>query len=297
LETPLNLLLQNPDIDMPFCVCWANENWTRRWDGFEDEILIAQDHSSEDDVAFARSLEPALRDPRYIRVGGRPLILVYRPGLLPDALATARRWRLHFAREGYGDPYLVMTQSFHDEAPRLHGFDAAGEFPPHRVGFGAPSINREVGLFDPNYQGTVVAYDEMARRALATGPSPYRVFPGVCPSWDNEARRPGRGFPVARSTPEKYEHRLMAACRRALEARDPSERLVCINAWNEWAEGATLEPDSRFGYGYLKATARVLRAIGERPGQQRVAVISHDAYFHGAQMLALHLVRSLVGEF
>jgi glycosyltransferase involved in cell wall biosynthesis len=297
LETPLNLLLQNPDIDMPFCVCWANENWTRRWDGFEDEILIAQDHSSEDDVAFARSLEPALRDPRYIRVGGRPLVLVYRPGLLPNPLATARRWRVHFAREGYGDPYLVMAQSFRDEDPRLHGFDAAAEFPPHHVGFDAPSINREVRFFDPHYQGTVVDYDEMVRRAVATAPSPFKTFPGVCPGWDNEARRPGRGFVVARSTPEKYGHWLTAACRKALEARDPSERLVFINAWNEWAEGATLEPDLHFGYAYLRATARVLWSLNVQPQQQRVAVLSHDALFHGGQMLALHLVRSLVGEF
>lgn len=130
LETPLKLFLSQPDIDLPFCICWANENWTRRWDGFEHEVLIAQNHSPEDDIAFARALEPALRDPRYLRLSDRPLIIVYRPSLLPNAIASVRRWRTHFVRAGIGDPYLVMAQAFGDEDPRLYGFDAALEFPP-----------------------------------------------------------------------------------------------------------------------------------------------------------------------
>ena len=110
---------------MNFCICWANENWTSRWDGEEQEILLAQKHSPQDDVTFARALERMIRDPRYIRIDGRPLLVVYRPGLLPDPLATARRWRHHFARAGLGNPYLVMAQSFGDEDPRPFGFDAA----------------------------------------------------------------------------------------------------------------------------------------------------------------------------
>ncbi len=132
LETPLNLLLENRDIDINFCICWANENWTRRWDGEEHEILLAQSYSPQDDVMFARSLERMLQDPRYIRIDGRPLLVVYRAGLLPDPLATARRWRHHCAGAGFGNPYLVMAQTWGDEDPRPFGFDAAVEFPPHK---------------------------------------------------------------------------------------------------------------------------------------------------------------------
>ena len=153
LNTPLQLLLANPDIDLPFCLCWANENWTRRWDGLDREILIAQRHSAEDDLALALALEPALRDPRYIRIDGRPILMVYRPGLLPNSLSTARRWRGHFARAGLGDPFLLMAQGFGDEDPRLHGFDAAVEFPPHKLAKNAPVINHNVTLFNPDYQG------------------------------------------------------------------------------------------------------------------------------------------------
>ena len=96
LETPLQNLLSNSDIDIRFCINWANESWSRRWDGSENDILIEQKYLEDDDFAFASALEPIVRDPRYIRVGGRPLIMLYRPRVLPDAAATVSRWRQQF---------------------------------------------------------------------------------------------------------------------------------------------------------------------------------------------------------
>ncbi|MFX6349979.1 glycoside hydrolase family 99-like domain-containing protein, partial [Acinetobacter baumannii] len=83
----------DPAIDLPYCLCWANEPWSRRWDGRPNDVLIDQRHSAEDDLAFIAHVADYLRDPRYLRVEGRPLLLVYRPGLLPDARAAAERWR------------------------------------------------------------------------------------------------------------------------------------------------------------------------------------------------------------
>lgn len=301
LETPLNLLLENKDIDINFCLCWANENWTRRWDGQEHEILIAQSHSPEDDIMFARSLEPMFQDPRYIRIEGRPLLVVYRPALLPDPLATARRWRQHFARAGLGNPYLTMAQTWGDEDPRPYGFDAAVEFPPHKL-WDAQRLNSDVEMLDPGFEGSVHAYDDLMKRAMAApAPGGYKLFPGVCPGWDNEARRPGKGTAFAFSTPERYGAWLAHACRRVLNEFKPEERLVFINAWNEWAEGAYLEPDRHFGFAYLDETASVLNRLeAPRPlaaGDLRLAVVVHDAEFHGAQMLALRLVELFVTRF
>ena len=260
LETPLKLLLENKDIDINFCICWANENWTRRWDGAAHEILMGQTHSPEDDIMFAKSLEPMLRDSRYIRVDGRPLVVLYRAGSLPDPLATARRWRHHIAGAGFGNPYLVMAQTFGDEDPRPLGFDAAVEFPPHKF-WETPRITSSVELLDQGFEGNVCEYDRLVTCATTAAPTEYKLFQCVCPSWDNEPRMPGKGTAFAFSTPAKYGGWLTHACQRALGEFKPAEQLVFINAWNEWGEGAYLEPDRHFGFAYLQETAAVLSRL------------------------------------
>jgi lipopolysaccharide biosynthesis protein len=258
LEKPLQMLLSDPSLDMPFCINWANENWTRRWDGAENEILLGQNHSAEDDVDFARSLLPIVRDPRYITVKGRPLIMIYRPGLLPEPVATMRRWRVVFTGAGLSNPYIVMAQGFGDHDPRQHGVDAAVEFPPHKVA-PMPPINDSLELLDPDFSGKVIDYEAVAQHAAALPRPPYTLFRGVSPGWDNEARRAGRGLTFAHSTPATYATWLRAACQTAIaEAATADERLVFINAWNEWGEAAYLEPDRHFGYAYLQATRQVL---------------------------------------
>jgi lipopolysaccharide biosynthesis protein len=261
LEKPLEMLLADPSLDMPFCINWANENWTRRWDGNDDEILLGQAHSADDDIDFARSLLPIVRDRRYITVDGRPLVMIYRPGLLPAPLATMRRWRVVFTGAGLNNPYIVMAQGFGDADPRQYGIDAAVEFPPHKVAV-TPSINDRLCILDPDFAGRVLDYAAVARHAASLPPPSYRLFRGVAPSWDNEARRPGRGLTLAHATPAIYGAWLRQACRAAIaEAAHPDERIVFVNAWNEWGEGAYLEPDRHFGHAYLIETARVLAAL------------------------------------
>ncbi len=261
LETPLANLLADPSIDLPFCINWANENWTRAWDGHAEDVLLQQTHSDQDDIAFARALEPIIRDPRYIRIGGRPLIMLYRPSLLPDAAATLLRWRAHFTTAGLGDPFFVMAQCFGDHDPRRYGFDAAAEFPPHKVGWTAPNLASDARPFAHDYDGKIRSYDTMARNAMQAEAGDFTLFRGVCPSWDNEARKPNRGQSFINSTPAKYGEWLSWACRQVMRSNLPDERIVFINAWNEWAEGAHLEPDRHFGYAYLQETVKALENI------------------------------------
>jgi len=263
LERPLENLLADRRIDLPFCVNWANENWTRRWDGSESSILLAQNHTPEDDLAFARSLEPLFDDPRYIRISGRPLLMLYRPSLLPDAAATVLRWREHFDRKGE-NPFIVMPQVFDDNDPRRYGMDAAAGFPPHRARSNLGRVFPD-GLFDAGYRSDVISYDELARESAAYRPAEFRLFPGVCPDWDNEARSPGRGQALLGSTPAKYGAWLEMASRWAIDTAPPEERIVFINAWNEWAEGTYLEPDRHHGHAYLAETARALSRIAAHP--------------------------------
>lgn len=131
LDAPLRGMLDDSENDFPFCVCWANENWTRRWDGLEQEVLIAQAHSPADDLAFIAALAPYLRDRRYIRIDGRPLLVIYRPALLPEPRATAERWRRYCREQGIGDIFLAATHAFERTNPMSIGFDAAIEFAPN----------------------------------------------------------------------------------------------------------------------------------------------------------------------
>jgi lipopolysaccharide biosynthesis protein len=261
LETPLNNLLANPDIDIRFCINWANESWSRRWDGSEADVLMEQRYSEADDIAFARALESIVRDPRYITIGGRPLIMLYRPRVLPDAAATVRRWREQFKSMGLPDPYIVVAQAFGEKDPRPFGMDAAAGFPPH-LWWDLPSAdNGAVQSLTTGYQGRRISYDELAQSAAEFDSKEYTQFPGVCPSWDNEARKPGRGMSFVGTTPHRYGAWLDNACRRTLRRQNSDERLVFVNAWNEWAEGTHLEPDRHFGYAYLNETGRVLSGL------------------------------------
>ncbi len=261
LEKPLHLLLDNPDIDLPFCLSWANENWSRRWDGREDQLLLEQRYDPGDLDGYVRSIVPALADARYIKVGKRPLILVYRPALIPDRQRMFAAWREFLMREGFENPYLVMVQSFDDLDPRPYGLDAAAGFPPHISDLWSRNDRDHHKLFDPHFIGHVRTYPYLAEQVLRRGSTDFVTLPGVCPGWDNEARKPRYGTSFSGATPDRYGAWLMRASRQALSHGVADERIVFINAWNEWAEGAILEPDRHFGHAFLKATRATLDAL------------------------------------
>jgi len=266
LERPLQTLLDNADIDLPFCLNWANENWSRRWDGSEHSLLLEQRYDPDKPNGYVESIVEALQDPRYIRINGRPLIMVYRPKLIPNMARMADSWREYLVGRGLGDPYLVMAQTFDDFDPRPYHLDAAAGFPPHNGGLNLPSRRRSLQLLDRRMtEGKAASYTEMAERTLATRGDSYRLFPGVCPTWDNEARRPGRGTSYFGSTPQAYGDWLERAMERASEEPDAEQRIVFINAWNEWAEGAMLEPDRHYGHAYLAETRRRLDKVNRVP--------------------------------
>jgi glycosyltransferase involved in cell wall biosynthesis len=295
LEKPLENFLGAPDIDMPFCLMWANENWTRRWDGEDQDVLIAQNYGPADDEKLCADFARHFRDSRYIRIGGRPLLMVYRPGLFENSRAEIANWRRIF-RERFGEtPLLVMAQCFGDLDPRAHGMDGAVEFPPHKLAQDMPNINDRVEIFDPAFEGDILPYDEIAAASLAAPAPEFPLIKTIVPSWDNDSRRQGAGTTIHGSTPEKYEKWLAELVDRAAGDAFFGEPLVCVNAWNEWAEGAYLEPDLHYGAAYLNATARA--AIGAARGAQKLLLVGHDAHPHGAQFLLLHIGRSLKSQF
>jgi lipopolysaccharide biosynthesis protein len=280
LEAPILNYLQERSLDLPFCLCWANENWSRRWDGLESEILIAQQHSAEDDLAFIRHIAPYLRDSRYLRINGKPLLLVYRPELLPCARETALRWRRECRELGVGEIHLAYTQSFESVDPEVYGFDAAVEFPPNNSA--SPVINDSVAAASPEFKGTVYDWRIFIERSENYQAAGYPLYRAVCPSWDNTARRGKRASIFVHNTPELYQRWLKNAITDTCARQpDPEQRLVFINAWNEWAEGAHLEPDARYGYAWLQASRNALDLAcypRARDMKQSICVVIHAFY-------------------
>jgi Glycosyltransferase WbsX/Methyltransferase domain len=261
LDLPLRRMLESPGLDFPFSVCWANENWTRRWDGREHEVLIAQKHSAADDLAFINNMEQFLVHPNYIRIDGKPLLVVYQPALLPDARATAERWRKRYRELGHGELYLAAMRTFADRAPaEQYGFDARIQFPPH---ISSPPINPIVPGLEKSFGGSIYDYTRTKWSFINELREPDEaldVYPGVMPSWDNTARRRSQSSVWLNSSPESYFDWLQQVTSLLRQTRPPEERLVFINAWNEWAEGCHLEPDELFGHAWLNATRLALKS-------------------------------------
>lgn len=263
MEQPLLNWLNDPKIDFPFMLCWANENWTRRWDGADHDVLIAQQHSPEDDEAFLRHLAQYMRDPRYIRVDGKPVLIVYRPSILPDAWATLERWRrLAEGELGLGGLHLVATTSFGFKDYAELGFDALVEFPPH--GESTQVLNDSRQILADGFKGIIYSYPELVARSRAAADPDGRVYPTAFPAWDNTARKPLEGHIFADASPALFRDWLAACFARARRTLPEPERFVFVNAWNEWAEGAILEPDRRYGHANLWAVADVVEENAPR---------------------------------
>ncbi len=269
LERPLAEVLTSGKPDFPFCLCWANENWTRVWDGEDDHILQQQTYSAEDDVAHFGYLLPALRDPRHLRIDGKPLLLVYRVNLLPKSGGcTSAIWREEAARAGLPGLYLCTVNSYPglDWDPAWAGFDAAVDFQPDwknqppRLKPLWRRLRRLATGADPYCDQWVYSYPALVRAMMARPEPAFKVFPGVTPGWDNSPRVKDCAIIYKDSTPELYGRWLrfsLEVCRHRFQGE---ERLVFANAWNEWGEGNHLEPDMRWGHRYLEETRDALRS-------------------------------------
>jgi glycosyltransferase involved in cell wall biosynthesis len=297
LEQPLEQFLGARDIDMPFCLMWANENWTRRWDGMDGEVLISQDYETDDDGRLLSDFNRHFKDPRYIRIQGRPLLMIYRPQLIPDTAKVIARWRAMFATRFQEDPIIIMSQSFDDYDPRPNGMDGAIEFPPHKLTKFVPPIDADAHMLDDTFAGQIYSYDDVARYSLEEPAPDFPLIKTIVPSWDNDARRQGSGLVIQGSTPQKYEAWLASLVERAKQRSFFGQPIVCVNAWNEWCEGAYLEPDLHFGSAYLNATARAVTGLTRDQRAPKLLLVGHDAFPSGAQQLLLNIGRTLRRAF
>ncbi len=255
-------MLRDPAIDFPFCLCWANENWTRRWDGGAGDVLLGQDYAP---ATIQAVLDDAVRlgqDPRHLRVRRRPIFLVYRPLLLPDAAAFAASARAAYRRAGLDGVHLVYVESMETVDagldPATIGFDAAVEFPPHGLGVPVPDLPED--RRSARWDGQRYDYPATAGAFASRPGAGWTRYPAVFPSWDSTPRHPRDGTVFEGGSPEVFQAFVEAQLTLARDMLLGEERLLFVNAWNEWAEGAHLEPDLRYGHRWLEALGRALQA-------------------------------------
>jgi lipopolysaccharide biosynthesis protein len=256
LDLPVENYLKSADrTSFPFCLCWANENWTRRWDGRENEILIAQNHSDEDDLAFILDKIPYFKDSRYVRINDKPVLLIYRTELLPDPKKSAAIWRQAMREHGIGEIYLIRIESIDANInPMDIGFDAATEFAPDWRNLGnevtPEPINRETPL--------VIDYYDTIMRILSKKMPDYKIFRCVFPHWDNSARRGSSALAFINTDIDIFEFYLQKVIDFTRKHHKEEEQFFFINAWNEWGEGCHLEPDKKNQFKYLESCKKVL---------------------------------------
>ncbi len=254
LDRPMQNLMNDPDLNFRFALCWANENWTRHWDGGEKAILLEQRYDDRTLASVCEDAVKAARDPRAITVNDRPMFLVYRPLLIPEPHRFTDMIREAFVKAGFKNPYLLYVESMEAinrrVSPQDIGFDACVEFPPQ--GVGAP-YTEELSILKSGWKGHVYDYEESVILACKTSTAPYKRMPAVFPSWDNTARQPLQGTSFIGQTPAAFSEYVRKKAEFAYEMLVGEEKMLFVNAWNEWAEGAHLEPDVAYGHSWLQA--------------------------------------------
>lgn len=281
LEKPLELLLERGKPDFPFCLAWANEPWTRAWDGGDREVLMPQEYGERPDwEQHFQCLLRFFQDPRYIRVDGKPMLLIYRSGSIDAAEPMFRLWRESAARAGLPGLHIVSMLTAFPADVRSHLFDAFAEFEPCYTQEKRPAFwyrkkeryYRKWYRANLRYFGRIVGptnsydYGSLWRSIVARQPQ-RGVYPGAFVDWDNTPRRGlDRGLVMRNVKPRIFASGIRAQVQKASKAGVP---FLFINAWNEWAEGTYLEPDEARGTFFLEAIRRAVKEI--QPSTQTAA--------------------------
>ncbi len=263
LERPTELLLANKDIDIGFCLCWANENWTRRWDGQDQEVLLLQRYDTSTFPSFAKTLLKFFEDDRYIKIDGRPLFIIYSPAHVSEIQLLTDTLRKEAKNRGFPDLHIIGAETFVNygewEDPRKHGLDGAVEFPPHGT---SSDMIYPTHLAAEKFEGCLFdQFSTFVNSAMRPDPD-FPLYRCLFPAWDNTPRRDTRASIYVGASPDLFAHWLDHHCQWTERVHARDEQLLFINAWNEWAEGAYLEPDILNGSAFLEALRQTLD--GER---------------------------------
>ena len=248
LEQPLINYVNNSQIQFPFCLCWANENWTRKWDGRQQEVLLRQTYDKKYMEDFISRIVVYLSNDNYIKIDNRPMLIIYNAQAITNLEYYIDFWKNYCIQHGLGEIYLICAKTFGLSDMRIiNMFDACVEFPPHEIHVKS-RINYSK-LTNADFCGSVYHIVDYIKQISEE--STFPLFRTAFPSWDNTARVGGRGKIFADASPNTFEMWLHKIIKDTIDKHPPNARFFFINAWNEWGEGAHLEPDRKYGYAYL----------------------------------------------
>ena len=263
MEKPIDLLIVHKEINIKFFLIWANENWTRGWNGKFKDVLISQKYFDEDPKNFIKSLKEYISDERYIKINNKPVIGIYKPLSIPKIKEVVKIWRKTAADIGIGNIFLLVCNNkyLYNEYLKLDLFDGVYDFPPSNH-FGdkiKPKIkkidNRQYKGFFHNFDS--VMHFEHSRFNLNDS---LLFFRGIVTQWDNSSRKKGinfNSFSINYSLKKFYDFS-KEVIKWTRENHVRNNRFIFINAWNEWGEGTYLEPDKIYGYAHINTLSNAL---------------------------------------
>lgn len=258
LDKPLDMMIEDESLDIPFCLCWANENWTRRFDGTNSDVIMKQSDTVESYREVIKDIAEYMKDKRYIEVDGKKLLIIYRPSFIPDFDEVLDYWKEYCRGIGLGEIYIIAIKEHTADLNLLDlGFDGVGEFHPGTIYKYCNDITNQIEYIRDDFSGQVLDYKDIVENKKYFKYNTEKLYRSVMPMWDNTARRNNKGMIFENSTPKLYEKWLTDVLIES-ENKDLDDNIVFINAWNEWGEGTYLEPDKRYGYAYLQATKDAL---------------------------------------
>lgn len=262
MEKPINMFLEHKELDIPFCLNWATENWTSVWDGGKYDVIFEQKIEKDDDKRFMNEILPFFKDSRYIKIDGKPLLIIYTVLMFSiekckELLDSFR----HIAKEnGFPDLYILISNynDFDDDVV-LYGADGLVEFPPTYMGEICPDYEIE-GYLNPYFAGKIYDLAQfLTEKKHLQKYKNKKIFRSALVSFDNTARKAKWGGSVFfGASPHTYKLWLSDIIKENKELHEKNENIIFVNSWNEWAEGSHLEPDIRYGYAYLQATCDAL---------------------------------------
>ena len=262
LDLPFNKFVYDNNVHFPFSICWVNESWTRQWEGNSDVPLIKQDKSIESYCNFITSCTELFTHDNYITINGKPILTVYRPLNIPNPKIVLDFWRDYVFKKIKTELYIIASIGIPPKEYTIDykkiGFDACSEFAPGPQLAMMKDITDSKKFVCKDFQGKVLDYKDFFDQRKYFMLKKDNTFRAVSPMWDNTARKKNKGLILDGATPDLYKKWLLDIIIETKNNSTIDAPFIFLNAWNEWAEGAYLEPDLKWKYGFLEATKEAL---------------------------------------